>query len=229
MMFLAMRCLPILALLLIASSLAAQSSDTINVTLVEVPVNVIGRDGQPVRGLTAANFEILDGGDQRAITNFEAVDFGAPDLASGEAAPPPPARRNFLLLFDANNTTPASLTRAREAALHFIDAQAKPYDRVGVASVSTQSGLRLLAGFTTDRALARHAIDTVGAPQQFQARDPLLLTLNDWQQAMEAAKAAGGGRQRLDIVENYKDKAIQTQRANNAAQGLMINRQLDQI
>src|SRR6185369_13975602 len=47
---------------------------TSQVVSVAVPVNVVDRDGQPVRGLTAGDFEIWDGNEKQAISSFEAVD-----------------------------------------------------------------------------------------------------------------------------------------------------------
>jgi hypothetical protein len=64
---------------LISSTLAAQAapqqpaaaaggafSETTQVTAVEIPVQVV-RDGEPVRGLTAADFAISEAGKPRAI------------------------------------------------------------------------------------------------------------------------------------------------------------------
>ena len=72
-----MRCLGRIALLflLATSAASAQVKETIDVHLVEVPVTVVDRDGNPVRGLTAANFELFDQGTKRAIGNFDAIDF----------------------------------------------------------------------------------------------------------------------------------------------------------
>ncbi len=53
--------------------------DKVTVTYVEVPVTVIARDNTPVRGLTKANFEIVEDGAKRTIESFDSV-----DLASGE-------------------------------------------------------------------------------------------------------------------------------------------------
>src|SRR6185436_14643822 len=48
--------------------------ETSQVVAVEVPVNVLGRDGKPVRGLTAADFEVYDAGQRQAVTGFEVID-----------------------------------------------------------------------------------------------------------------------------------------------------------
>ncbi|HKC24757.1 MAG TPA: hypothetical protein VKF32_08430, partial [Thermoanaerobaculia bacterium] len=44
------------------------------VTLVEVPVHVIGKDGLPVRGLKKQDFELTDDGKRVEIREVEAVD-----------------------------------------------------------------------------------------------------------------------------------------------------------
>jgi hypothetical protein len=48
--------------LLAAASPAAppRFEETTQVVAVEVPVNVVDREGHPVRGLTAADFEVFD-------------------------------------------------------------------------------------------------------------------------------------------------------------------------
>ena len=51
--------------------------DVTNVIVVEVPVYVT-KDGEPVRGLTAENFEITDGRRVQPITGFEVVDLTQP-------------------------------------------------------------------------------------------------------------------------------------------------------
>ena len=84
---------------------------------VEVPVNVVDRDGQPVRGLTADDFEIFDDGERQKITGFEVVDLdvlqpsrrhGAP---AGAGARRRRARRHFLLLFDLSFSSPRRSSR----------------------------------------------------------------------------------------------------------------------
>ena len=48
--------------LFLAASAFAQMKETVNVHIVEVPVSVVDSGGNPIRGLTAANFEVYDGG-----------------------------------------------------------------------------------------------------------------------------------------------------------------------
>src|SRR5204863_2308518 len=80
-------------------------SETVNVHLVEVPVTVVDRDGNAVRGLTKENFEVIDQGKAREITAFDAVDFASSSMR-GTSPLNPSARRNFLLLFDMSFSSP---------------------------------------------------------------------------------------------------------------------------
>jgi len=52
-------------------------SETMNVHLVEVPVTVVDRDGNPIRDLTKADFEIVDQGKVREVATFDRVDFAS--------------------------------------------------------------------------------------------------------------------------------------------------------
>src|ERR1700757_2199798 len=56
--------------------------ESASVTIVEIPVSVIGKDGKPVAGLTAADFELLDDGKKQPINGVDVV-----DLARLAAAP----------------------------------------------------------------------------------------------------------------------------------------------
>jgi VWFA-related protein len=148
-----------------------QFEDTSQVVAVEVPVNVVGRDGRPVRGLTAGDFEVYDAGQKQTVTGFEVVDVGA--LAPAPAGAPParptdpddvqgPARRHFLLLFDFSFSSPTAILKARLAARDFLLASLHPSDLAAVATYSIEQGPRLVVTFTPDRAQLARAIDTLG-------------------------------------------------------------------
>src|SRR5437870_5585742 len=102
----------VLVLLLFAAPLLAQVKETVTVSVVEVPVTVVGRDGNPVRGLTAANFEVIDEGKKRPVTGFDAIDFTSKDVAAAISPLNPAARRSFMLVFDLGYSSPKSISRA---------------------------------------------------------------------------------------------------------------------
>ncbi len=98
-----------LALALVSGPAAAQKSGTgvvqekATVTVIEVPVNVLGKDGKPLAGLTAADFELYDNGKKQEITGFEVADLRLPAAEVVNPfieAPPAAARRHWFLVFD---------------------------------------------------------------------------------------------------------------------------------
>ena len=164
-----------LAILLLTLSASAQVRESVTVNVVEVPVTVVDRDGNPIRSLTAANFELLDEGKQRAISSFESIDFTSRESLRAASALNPAARRHFMLVFDLAFSQPRSLLKAQEAARDFINTLVQPRDRVAIASVDAEHGFRLLTAFTTDR---NALLGAIGDPRNFTATDPLQIAGN---------------------------------------------------
>ena len=161
-----------LLLLLVAGTASAQMKESITVSYVEVPVTVVDRGGNPIRGLTAANFEIVDEGKKRDIAGFDTVDFASVDSVKTVSPLNPASRRNFLIVFDMTFSSPHTITRAQDAARTFVTKMVTKQDRVGVATVDVAHGFRLLTSFTTDRKMVDAAIAN---PSTFRAFDPLQL------------------------------------------------------
>ncbi|HEX5760759.1 MAG TPA: VWA domain-containing protein, partial [Thermoanaerobaculia bacterium] len=143
-----------------------------SVVVVEVPVQVLV-DGKPLRGLTAADFEVYDGKTPRAISSFEVVDLAATSSA-GAAGPPaaepsPAARRHFMLFFDLYFTTTRSLVAAEQAARELLTEGLHPTDLVAVGFFSNARGVSVVLNFTADRGQALAALDDFRSLLQ---RDP---------------------------------------------------------
>jgi VWFA-related protein len=177
--------LPLLVLLLtpLAIPAGAQTfSEATDVVVVEVPVQVIGSDGKPVRGLTADHFEVYEGRRKQSLVGFETLDLASRSAAEGKAAPPPvAARRHFLMMFDFTFSSPAGLTRARDAAQTFVQ-QLHPSDVVSVASYTADKGTEVLLQFTGDRGQILAGIDRLGLRafrREDQVPDPLGLIVVD--------------------------------------------------
>src|SRR3954462_13053018 len=167
------RLLAVAAASLIALCASAQSMSTINAHVVELPVSVLDASGNPVRGLTAANFALYEEKKKQPITSFDAVDFAATDAPASAIAPiNPAARRSFALLFDLGFTSPRSMSRAQDAARRFVTESTGPRDLVAVCTVSPDRGYRFVTAFTTDRQLVASAIAN---PATFRGSDPLQL------------------------------------------------------
>jgi VWFA-related protein len=163
-----------LALAAPIAPVAAQTfSGSTEVVEVEVPVQVV-RDGQPVRGLTAADFELYEGRKKLAVTGFHTVDLAAPAARGGV---PPAGRRQLLLLFDLAFSNPKAVVAAREAARSLVLKGVRPGDLVGVATYSAAHGPQILLGFTSDRRQVDAALDVLGAVRDERSGDPLRLVM----------------------------------------------------
>jgi VWFA-related protein len=188
------RLMVILAVAVLAVGVIAQVRETVNVNLVEVPVTVVDSSGNPVRGLTAANFEVIDNGTKRQITAFDKIDFSSPEVVTAISPLNPSARRQFMLLFDLTNSSPNAIVRSQEAARNFVSQNVQPRDLVAVGTIEAERGFRLLTAFTTDRQLVASAI---GQPSAFRGNDPLQIanqaSLYEASLAQEPASGGGGG------------------------------------
>jgi VWFA-related protein len=153
-------------------------SGSAQVLSIDVPVQVV-RDGEPVRGLQAADFQVWEGRRRLAVTGFESLDLAAPAPAAGKATGvPAAARRHFLLLFDLAFSEPRSIARARQATAGLLS-QLHPTDLVAVATYSSLRGPQLVLGYTADRRQIDNALASLGLPDLTRAIDPLRLVLQE--------------------------------------------------
>ncbi len=193
--------LALLAAAFSGASLAEDYAERSRVVVVEVPVQVT-LDGQPVRGLTADDFVLLDGKKPQRISGFNVLDL----TLSGPARDEPrldthvsvAARRHFLLLFDLTFSTTGSLGRAREAIREWVIDELHPWDLVAVAVYESRRGARLLLNFTSDRDQVDLAVATIGAPRFYEASiDPLGLEIGAasarFSEIADSALTARGG------------------------------------
>jgi VWFA-related protein len=148
-------------------------TESSSVTVIEIPVVVIGRDGNPVANLKPADFELFDEGKKQPISAVEVVDL----RSMPPAATPPMARRHWLLVFDLTYTSPKGLDRAKEGAKSFVSHDIAASDLMGVATISVDSGWKLLVNFTSDRVSLGRAIDSVGTTAAALAGDPLAMSI----------------------------------------------------
>lgn len=166
-----------LALWAVPRSLAQKNfSDVTSVVLVEIPVTVsVG--GEPVRGLKAEDFEVIDGRKTQDIVGFDVIDLSnaaAAEAAGVKTALPAAGRRHFLFLFDLSFSEPSAIVRAREAAHELVFNGLHGEDLAAVAIYTTQGGPKILTGFTQDRAQLDLALDTLGNPKLVKrSGDPL--------------------------------------------------------
>ncbi|MFP5287660.1 MAG: hypothetical protein ACLGI9_18130, partial [Thermoanaerobaculia bacterium] len=163
------------------STEAAVSSE-ISVTLVEVPVEVT-RGGEPVKGLKAADFEVVEEGRSLPIVAFETVDLDVPERP-GAPPPSPAARRHLLLLFDFALSRPERLVEGITSSRELVATGLDPRDMVAVGIYLPKGELHLLLSFTNDRAAVARILTALESVMKGKAppetaggeSDPLRLT-----------------------------------------------------
>ena len=211
------------ATVLVAQEKAATSgvvTEKAGVTLIEIPVNVVGKDGKPVAGLTAADFELTDDGKKVPLTGMDVVDLskGAP---AGEAARavPPSARRLWLLVFDLSYTSPSGVVRARDGARRFVTEAMKPTDLAAVGTLSVDLGWKLLVNFTSDRQQLAAAIDTLGLTADAKrVGDPLSFAFQPPGPSSPAGPPPAVAKRDADILDNLRDTQRMAKGANDDLQ-----------
>jgi VWFA-related protein len=201
---------------------AQRFGEAVEVTVVEVPVTVVDRAGNPVRGLTRENFEVYDDGKRAPIEYFEVVDLATVTAAPGRPIPPV-AYRNFLLLFDLANSKPGTIQRAQAAARAFAGGNLTSRDLIAVAVYSPNKGLRMLTSFSADRALVQSAIDGIGSSVEFRVADPLQLVAV---QAPNTFLAGKIGDEKTEQERLHTEEREAYDRATKAAQDAELTARL---
>ena len=199
----------------LAAAAAAQEPapvrESAEVSLVEVPVRVIGRDGKPVRGLTAADFTIVDDGRPQSIVGFDAIDLA--EKVDPSAGPlPPAARRRFLFFFDFSFSRPKAIVAARRAAHDFVLTGMTDRDLAAVATYSVERGVKILVTFSSDRVQLSRAIDTLGLDTFEERTDPLAFAYEPaagtGQPGIPTARPVGGRGDATGLVDSLEALSI---------------------
>ena len=168
-----------------------------HVNLVPIRVVVHDASGHAVENLHKEDFQVKQDGKVQFITHFsvETPASAASQVARGEAIPLPPDSTSYAisgsasadaaasgkatdgklalptrfvaLLFDDSHLDVGDLSRAKIAALKFIDTQVKPSERLAIFNISG----RFQVDFTDDHEKIRQAIKTL-IPNPVGAYDP---------------------------------------------------------
>jgi VWFA-related protein len=159
-----------------------------SVELTLVDVEVTDDNGQPVRGLTKAEFAVtLDGkpwpvysvDDLCACSETPGVQVVAevPNAGGGRFGPEPPAARRpveapsrFVLYFDFSQLQADGRDRAVEEARRWLRQSLRPNDEASIETYATDAGLTERCPFTADRRKLAQAIDAMqNDPKQIEA------------------------------------------------------------
>jgi Ca-activated chloride channel family protein len=160
------------------------------VNLVEVYATVTDRSGEPVTGLTAADFRILEDGTSQPIIAFAAGEFPLA-VAIG-------LDRSFSMSGAGNR-----LGVAKSAARTFIGAL-RPSDQVMVIAIGSDT--EIVAPLSPDRAAALAAIDRLDAWGTTPLYDAALVALD----AIQTAR----GRRALVLLSDGTDRYSDTRAAD---------------
>lgn len=182
-------------------------TESAEAVLVEVPVRVSDRHGNPVRGLEAKDFEVFDDGKKQEILALDSIDLARKTMKPGELADPipPAARRHFLLLFDFSFAHPKAILQAQRAAREFVMNGVADTDFVAVATYSVEHGLKLLMTFSSDRVQLSRAIDTLGLlPTEDLSKDPLAFAFDTAKTLPTSARIGQKESQAAAITESLQ-------------------------
>jgi len=160
-----------LTLLLLGSlpNYAWQEYDTfyeeLDVILYQLQVNVLDKNGNPVKGLTKADFQIKLGNQNQEIETVEEISLEN-IIVKGDvhqaSAIPEQARRVFVLFFDLRYSKKGGIIAARNAATEFVQTEMLPSDMIGIFTYNPLSGIAMVTNFTSDQNHLLDALDTLG-------------------------------------------------------------------
>ncbi len=165
------------------------------VSLVNLDANVTDKNGQPVHGLTVADFDLLVGGKPVAISNFSEI----AGSAGTDAAGPPRPKRKVALFVDRLTLGDARRSQRFFQSLDdFVARTLGPGDEVTLLSFDV--GLTVLVPFTEDagtihRALEKLAKESARPPSLFSGTEGAERLVDEIAQA-EAEIAAREARGR---------------------------------
>ncbi len=198
------------ALVLTSSfSAGAQYIERVDVSIANVDVVVTDREGNPVRGLTRDDFEVLENGKSQTITNFSAYDSSSSSSAVGsspagsndpESSPPVPRRpRLFAVFIDIGDIDPFDRQRFFDSLSSFLDTSFHEGDLVTLLTWTRR--LRVILPPTQNREQMNAVMQILSRPHVWNEAEILRLASEAQVQAAQsdADFAASLGRGGLEL------------------------------
>ncbi|MBV9958484.1 MAG: VWA domain-containing protein, partial [Acidobacteria bacterium] len=150
----------------------------VSTAVVQTEAIVTDKSGRRIKGLTAADFSVLDEGKPQSVDYFTAIESSrvresnlpaggtAAAAQPGATAPTSPLTipyqgRYIALVFDDLNLTNENFLRARKAFAEYINTKLTPTDMV--ALISTGGAMASLQQFTTDKQLLLSGLNRLAA------------------------------------------------------------------
>src|ERR1051326_721273 len=182
------------ALLLAAGSPAKpqQPEDVIttNISLVQLNVGVVDRQGHAITTLSQNDFAVYEDGVRRPIQRFESTE----------------APFSLVMLLDMSGSTVPFRQQIQTAALRFVEALG-PDDRVAVVQFNGK-GVKSLQGFTTNRRQVAYAITLAGGAGETFLYEALKYSLKELAHEEKRRKAIVVLTDGIDTEARNGDRAI---------------------
>jgi VWFA-related protein len=187
---------------------------------VSVDVVVNDKNNQPVTGLTAADFEIVEHGQPQTITDFRHVSIPVAHRAIdvSKPAPPPrdvatnalpsPASRLFVMVVDDMHLLESTIVPVKRVMTEFVSALS-PDDEVGLVFVGhsdlsvniTRDTSRLMQAIDNTRGAFGFGLETPGTPPGTISGQYLLAGRSlAWELKSVTTALAGSGHSRRAVV-----------------------------
>ncbi len=191
--------------------------ESVEVNVVNVDVYVTDKEGNPVPGLTAADFQVFENGEPVKVTNFYAVqgdrvvasaagEASTAPAAAEEAPVAPPAaeelpedqRLNLVVYVDDTNIRPHDRRRVLQDVRSFLRQKVTTHDRVMLASYDRS--LQVRKSFTSDPEAVVEGLlelDKVSGEQVHAD--------SDRRDVLQRIEEAQSGAEALGYVERYAE------------------------
>ena len=169
----------------------AQDPDDVvrtTVSLVQLNVGVVDKDGRAVTSLSRNDFAIYEDGVRQSISQFE----------------PTNAPFSLVLLLDMSGSTINFRQQLKLATTRFLDALA-PADRVAVVQFNAK--VKQLAGFSDDRRKTAYAIEIAQGAGETYLYDAMKFALKELEKEGKRRKAIVGLTDGLDTQMRNADRA----------------------
>src|SRR5579859_3415979 len=131
--------------------------ETIEVRVANIDVVVRDSHGNPVNGLTKADFQLFENKVEQTITNLYEVRRADADAASQAEIPLEVRQRRILIFVDSASMPPTRKANVLASLQKFVDQQMRPEDQAML--VSWRLGLDIITPFTNDKAELKRGID----------------------------------------------------------------------
>jgi len=204
-----------------------QETIRVGTAAVQTDVIVTDKTGKRIKGLTAADFAVLDEGKQQTVDYFTAIEgdqitqgenrsTSAPTTAASDTREKPATfttslttpyqGRHIAIVVDDLTLSSENLLRSRQALAQYVNARLTSSDMAAI--ISTGGSIASLQQFTTDKerllsALHRIALQNTGAAR---TRNRFNITLD------EAVRIQSGNERALDaIVQRVSTESLANQ------------------